>query len=252
MDKIDQIVVTDINEVFTVLSKKGRTEKICKRKSYALSFCINGQITYTHNNTKTVSDKNHAVILPKGQTYTLHGDKTGKFPVINFQCSHMLCDTIVSVPLHNLNAYIKDFEQIKSLSLFKKNRNKMISIFYDMLYRLSSQITNNSIIFPAMSYIERNYNNPCLTNAELAKQCGISEVYFRRIFEKNYKMTPKQYIINIRINRAKQLLTENSMKISAVAENCGFSNQYHFSRIFKDRTGVTPTEYIRQNKIYKI
>lgn len=252
MDKLGKITVTNISEIFTVSSPKGRTEEIHKRKSYGLSFCVNGQITYTHNNIKTISDKNNAVILPKGQSYTLHGDKTGIFPVINFQCAEPLCDTVVSVPIKNANAYIKDFEQIKTLFLFRENRAKIMSIFYDMLYRMSSQNAGGSIIAQATEYLEKNYKNPDLTNAELAKQCNISEVYFRRIFEKIYKMTPKQYIINIRITKAKQLLAENCLKINAVAECCGFSNPYHFCRTFKEKTGVTPTEYIKQNRIYKI
>lgn len=252
MINISKAVVTDINKLFTVLSKKGRTEKIYKRKSYALSFCIDGQITYNHNGREIVSDKNHAVILPKDQTYTLHGDKTGSFPVINFQCAQVLCDTVVSVPIQNPSAYIKDFEQLKALSFFKENRNKMMSIFYDILYRLSSQAMNDSIITPAIDYLEKNYSNPYLTNAELARQCNISEVYFRKMFVKHYKITPKQYIVNIRISKAKLLLAENSLKIKTVAELCGFSNQYHFCRVFKEKTGVTPTEYIRQNRIYKI
>lgn len=252
MDKLSKITVTSINEIFTVSSPRGRTEQIYKRKSYALSFCISGQITYTHNNNKTVSDKNNAVLLPKGQSYTLHGDRTGSFPVINFQCAEPLCSSVVSIPIQNANAYIKDFERIKTLSLFKENRAKMMSIFYDMLYRLSSQNTNNSLIAQAAEYLENNYNNPTLTNAALARHCNISEVYFRKIFTSCYKMPPKQYIINIRINKAKQLLAENSLKIGAVAECCGFSNQYHFCRVFKEKTGITPTEYIKQNRIYKI
>lgn len=252
MINLSMATVTNIKEIFTVSSPKGRAEKIFKRKSYGISFCIDGQITYTHNGTKTISDKDHVIILPKGQTYTLHGDKTGSFPVINFLCSEALCDTVEAFPIQNPNTYIKDFELMKSLSLFKENRAKTMSIFYDMLYRLSSQITSGSVISQAAAYLESNYDNPNLTNAELAKQCNISEVYFRRIFAKHYNMTPKQYIINIRISRAKQLLAEGALKVNAVAERCGFSNQYHFCRIFKERTGITPTEYIQQNKIYKI
>lgn len=252
MNSIAKITVTDINELFTVLSPKGREEKIYRRKSYALSFCIDGQITYTHNGSKTVSDRNHAVILPKGQTYSLHGDKTGSFPVINFHCAETLCDTVVSIPIQNPNAYIKDFEQLKALSFFEENRTKMMSIFYDMLYRLSSRGGENNIITPAIEYLERSYNDPNLTNAMLAKRCNISEVYFRKMFVKHYRTTPKQYIVNIRINKAKLLLAENSLKINAVAELCGFSNQYHFCRVFKERTGITPTEYIKQNRICKI
>lgn len=106
------ITITDIKETFTVFSHKGRFEKIENRKSFGLSFCIDGQITYTHNGNKIISDKNHTVILPKGQTYTLHGDKTGSFPVINFTCADALCNTVISLPVQNIEAYIK-YRQIE-------------------------------------------------------------------------------------------------------------------------------------------
>ena len=105
---------------------------------------------------------------------------------------------------------------------------------------------------PAIKYLENNYQNPNLTNAELAKQCRISEVYFRRIFTSCYNMTPRQFLIDIRINKAKQLLSEGTLKINAVAVKCGFSNQYHFCHVFKEKTGLTPTEYMKQNMVYQI
>lgn len=56
MDHLSKIVVTDIKETLTVSSPKGRFEKINNRKSYGISFCISGQITYTHRGEKFVSD----------------------------------------------------------------------------------------------------------------------------------------------------------------------------------------------------
>ena len=249
---LGNITITDIKDIFTVFSPKGRFAKIENRKSFGLSFCTDGQITYTHNGKKIISDKNHAVILPKGQTYTLHGDKTGSFPVINFTCADALCNTVISLPVQNIEAYIKDFEKLRSLSLFDGNRAEMMSIFYHILHSLSAQSSSCNIIMPAIKYLENNYQNPNLTNAELALKCNISEVYFRRIFTKHYNMTPKQFLIDIRINKSKQLLSEGALKINAVAVKCGFSNQYHFCRVFKEKTGLTPTEYMNKNRIYKI
>lgn len=45
-----------------------------------------GQITYTQNGEKYISDKDNAIILPKGKSYSLKGDKTGIFPIVNFDC----------------------------------------------------------------------------------------------------------------------------------------------------------------------
>ena len=248
---LSNITITDIKEMFTVFSPKGRLEKIENRKSFGLSFCIDGQITYTHNGNKIISDKNHAIILPEGQTYTLYGDKTGSFPVINFTCADFLCDTVISLPVQNTEAYIKDFEKLRSLSFFDGNRAEIMSIFYHIIHRLSEQSPSCKVIMPAIKYLESNYQSPNLTNAELAKQCRISEVYFRRIFTDCYKMTPRQFLIDIRINKAKQLLSEGGLKINAVALKCGFSNQYHFCRVFKEKTGLTPTEYMKQYRVYQ-
>ena len=141
---------------------------------------------------------------------------------------------------------------MKALSLFEENRAKMMSVFYNILHRLSTESSVRSVIIPAIRYIESNYQNPKLSNAELAEKCNISEVYFRKIFTENYKTTPKQFIMDIRINKAKLLLSDGLIKVGAVAEQCGFSNQYHFCRLFKEKTGITPTEYMKQNRISKI
>lgn len=252
MNIINKITVTDIKELFTVSSPKGRNETIKNRKSYGLSFCTEGKITYEIGGKQAVSDECHAVILPKGRSYSLYGNKSGIFPVINFDCKDFLCDEVISLPIQSSDTYIKDFEKMKALSLFEENRAKMMSVFYGILHRLSSESSVRNVILPAINHIERNYQNPKLSNSVLAEKCNISEVYFRKIFTETYKTTPKQFIVDIRINKAKQLLSDGFLNIGAVAEKCGFSNQYHFCRLFKEKTGFTPTEYMKQNRIYKI
>ena len=252
MDTLKNITVTNIINIITVHSSKGRYEKITNRRFFGLSFCIDGQITYTHKGKNYVSDKNHAVILPQGQSYTLFGNKKGVFPVINFTCSEHLCDTFTVIPIENAESFIKDFEQMKSLAFFDGNRSKIFSIFYNILHKLHTQNNTSSILAPALKYIESNYSSPNLSNALLAKECAVSEVYFRKLFTQSYKITPKQFILDIRISKAKQMLSEGILKINAISEKCGFSSKYHFCRIFKSRTGLTPTEYLKQNELKKI
>lgn len=127
-----------------------------------------------------------------------------------------------------------------------------MSIFYHMLHHLSLQSSSFGIIMPAIKYLEENYQNSDLSNTELANICKISEIYFRRIFKECFNTTPKQFLVDTRINNAKRLLSDGALKINAVATKCGFTNQYHFCRTFKKKTGLTPTEYMEQNRIYKI
>ena len=106
------------------------------------------------------------------------------------------------------------------------------------------------MLYPATKYIEENIFNPDLSNAILTKQARISEVYLRKLFLSQYNTTPKQYILNIRINKAKQLLTDTPFTITAISEECGFKSLYHYCRIFKAKTGLTTTQYAKLNKTF--
>ena len=254
MNHLNKIVVTDIIDVITVFSPKGRFDKMNNRKCYGLSFCKEGQITYTHNRKNYISDPHNAIILPKDESYTIYGNKSGVFTVINFECADFLCDTMIVLPIENIDFIMRDFVQMKNLFLFERNRTKVMSLFYNIIHSLceTAAIPGNSILLPAIKYLENNYSLPELTNKILAGKCNISEVYFRKLFTEQFGVTPRQYIIDIRINKAKQLLTDGMLKINIVSEKCGFSNPYHFSRLFKEKTGITPTEYLQQNRILKI
>ena len=253
MEILDKIVVTDIVDIFTVFSPKGKYEIIDNRKNYGLSFCDSGQITYVHKGANYVSAQPHAMILPPGETYELYGDKSGVFTIINFECKDFLCDAHMVLPVENIDFIMKNFFQMKNLSLFDGNKAKVMSIFYDIIHNLS--VTSNSqygVLYPALKYLESNYSTADLNNRILAEQCEISEVYFRKLFVERYGVSPHQYVINIRMNKAKQLLADGILKINAISEECGFSNPYHFCRLFKEKTGMTPTEYMKKHKIIKI
>lgn len=79
--------------------------------------------------------------------------------------------------------------------------------------------------------------------ADLAKVAGISKFYFCRLFKRTMTLTPHQYVIRRRIERAKQLLKHSNLKIVDVALSCGFANQSHFSLHFRRIVGVSPKAF---------
>ena len=252
MNSIKNIVVSDVLNTLIVPWHKGKKNEMENRKSYGLSFCEEGEIIYSHKGKTFVSDNKHIIILPQGESYKLEADKSGAFPLINFSCAEEFTHNFLLFPVDSVKPFMSDFERIQELMLFPENRIKVMSIFYNMLHKLSTDATRCKTISPAIKYIEKNYKDSNLSNEKLACVCNISEVYLRKLFNKHLKRTPKQYISDIRLQKAKQLLTDGCLKINAVAEECGFSNPYHFSRFFKEQTGVAPTEYARENKAYQI
>ncbi len=221
-------------------------------RNYGLSFTTDGQITYTHNGKAFVSDPNTAVILPKGQTYTIHGDKDGTFPVINFECEGFSTDTIIQFPVENIKPIMKEFENLKSLFIYKKSPLLIMSSLYSLFYSITTADTySTNPLSPAIELMENNFDSK-ISNSILAQKCHISEEHFRKQFTKIYGISPNQYLTNIRLNMAKQMLSERTLKINAISEKCGFSNPYHFCRLFKEKTGMTPSKYMEQNMILKI
>lgn len=251
MELFQKIIVTDVKKPFVVNSAAGRQVTMTERTSFGLSFCLSGQITYTMNGNRYVSKPGTAVLLPKGGSYTLHGDKDGLFPVINFQCQNLNCTQITTIPLSDQEACIQLFREIKQLSLSKDNRLEVFSAFYKLLDILRMGGDRKPLRF-LNQYLEENLSDPSLSNIRLAQQMGISEVYLRKLFTTYYKTTPKQYILDLRLRKAKQLLVDTNLTVTEIAGECGFSSLYHFCRSFKQKTGITPTEYARRNRIYQI
>lgn len=74
-------------------------------------------------------------------------------------------------------------------------------------------------------------------------------IYLNRLFRKNMKKTVFQYLRDIRIAHAKQLLTTTSMRIMEVSECVGFADESYFSKVFKKQTGVSPADYAKTQEI---
>ncbi|KQY94990.1 AraC family transcriptional regulator [Paenibacillus sp. Root52] len=78
---------------------------------------------------------------------------------------------------------------------------------------------------------------------ELAEQTGFSPVYLRRTFAARYGCSPKEYLNQLRNEHAVRRLRFTSDSISDIARACGYSDVYQFSKTFKKRNGLSPTEY---------
>ena len=107
--------------------------------------------------------------------------------------------------------------------------------------------TDNAYFEAAVSYINANYHSK-LTVESVAEYVGISRKYLFSIFKDNIGVSPKDYITDYRIRRAIELLEDNTLPICNVAYSVGYNDQMTFSKVFRQRTGMSPTEY-RQTEI---
>ena len=94
----------------------------------------------------------------------------------------------------------------------------------------------------AIDYIKQNYNKD-LTLEEVAVQADLNSSYFSSYFKKHTGTSFINYITELRIKKAKEMLKDESKKIGDIAEMLGFNDTRYFSKIFKKYVGVTPSEY---------
>ena len=78
---------------------------------------------------------------------------------------------------------------------------------------------------------------------ELAAEAGLSPSHFSRLFKETIGQSPHRFVMSYRVEQARKLLADPELPLVTVAVRCGFSDQAHFSRTFKQHQGTTPTAY---------
>ena len=87
--------------------------------------------------------------------------------------------------------------------------------------------------------------NGDITIEELAEQCGLSRSHFARAFRQSTGMPPHRWLMELRVDRARELLSNSALSLGEIAERCGFVDQSHFTRSFSAAMGVVPSVWRR-------
>lgn len=98
------------------------------------------------------------------------------------------------------------------------------------------------IVSDIISYINMNYEIP-ISNEDIAKRFHFNSAYLNRVFRKNTGRSIHEFLVSCRIAAAKEMLRSQSISVGEIAEKCGFSSGYHFAKIFRQKTGFTPSGY---------
>ncbi|GGG58916.1 AraC family transcriptional regulator [Paenibacillus radicis (ex Gao et al. 2016)] len=103
-------------------------------------------------------------------------------------------------------------------------------------------------IFEIVDHLNRHYDQR-QTIQDVSGKFFISPSYFCKMFRENTGFTFTEYLNNVRVKEARQLLIGSTMKISDIAERVGFESMTHFGRIFKEMTGLSPLKYRQTYKL---
>ena len=104
--------------------------------------------------------------------------------------------------------------------------------------------SENRIIRRAQQYISSHLRDK-LSVPLVAQMVDVSPSYLTALFHKNLQISPAEYIRRLKLQESKQMIRENSMTFTEIAEALQYSTVHHFSRQFKEKFGITPTEYAK-------
>jgi len=103
----------------------------------------------------------------------------------------------------------------------------------------------------AKEYMDNNYEKE-LTLTDVAKYVFLSQSYFAHAFKEEFNVSPKSYLLKVRVEKSKELLERSDLKISDVALSVGFSSQQRYNDIFKKYVGITPLKYRKIAKAKRV
>lgn len=143
------------------------------------------------------------------------------------------------------------FEELKdnglsySLNLQKAANHQLLSF----LYKLNDNPENINVGEQESIHIEKSLmimQNSVfseITLGEIAEKLELNESYFIRLFKKKMKITPMKYYTKLKVEAASSMLVSTSQLIYEIASKLHFYSEFHFSRVFKNHTGLSPREY---------
>ncbi len=236
--------------IFFEASYEARGETlILPRPFSSLTLREQGKISITSEGKTFYSEPGTLTFVPKGHAYTTRAFTPGKMQILHFYTEG---DAPFFSPFSEKPGILLPLQQ-----MFAEGRTHSgtagcdfltLSLAYRLLYEMN-RLTLRKEPSPPLQmvrcriYLEENLGDPSLRIGDLAAMAKVSEVYFRREFQKYYGVSPMTYLKNRRMELAKQLLSTSLYSVAEVATRSGFDSLGYFSSEFRRLTGTTPTEY---------
>ncbi len=214
----------------------------------ALSFRFRADTEIKTESKSLHLEDNSVGFFPAGVDYT-RVSSVDEFIVIHFNSLDYFSKTIAFFYPPNPDEIAPLFREILDCWTKKESgyKYRCTSLLYMIFAKIREQYPTpsryDSRIEKGVLYIKENFTDPALSVTDAADASNISEVYFRKLFKKQFGVSPKSYIIDARIKYAINLIESGYYSLSEIAEMCGFEDYKYFSSQFHRIKGVPPSKY---------
>ena len=237
-----------------LVKKKIQNTKKRNRDVHCFCFKLSGKSMHTSADDSLLLEPNMVLYIPKNLDYYVNIEEEGPSLSVDFhlnpECVYTPRMKLMS-PKNPMQMH-RIFSEMYSLSagINPGDSYTLIGHLYQLMGLIENQLSSTGSsdgyykIEPALLYIRDNLSDQLLSEAVLAGMCGYSIGYFRRLFTSVIGMSPLQYIITKRMERAVSMLKSRIYSIAEVASETGYSNVYYFSTAFKRFYGEPPGKWV--------
>lgn len=152
-----------------------------------------------------------------------------------------LTDDTIELLQKMLDAYRAVYRKVRLGSEDLLLKSYILKLFALLSSPMVSGSTHCDAVNGFIDYVMANYNQK-ISVSEFARDCGYTINHYRKIFKAETGETPLDYLLKVRIEKAKDFLLYN-VPVNQTAERVGFDDPYYFSKVFKKETGVSPKNY---------
>lgn len=230
-----KFIITEFKNIFTASDPAGRRSEFKDR--YAASFIItlSGSIAFHFDGGCVIADREHPVFLPRGLDYVNECTEDAYSLVFSF-------DTLFE---YEKPCVLSPVSESFATECYKKIERSGAQAILAQLYLLAQALFekkgSKGPVEKAMQYMSENYADPTLTVKDIATVCYVSEIYLRKLFERERGTTPFRALTDIRMERAHALALEKR-PIKEISASVGYSDLYQFSRAYKKYFGFSPSK----------
>lgn len=227
-----------------------------KSKFHIILYTVSGEGLLHVQDNQSLSEyrlkAGELLVLPKGQSFNYQLSNE-KWHFIWFMINEHARWDFLTTPLVNT---INEGHRLKPMLrlLNDEHHDKLKPVLVTEIHRIISQgVTNGTLT--AKSNIKQSFKIRQLfeevseqlhypwTATQLAKRMHCAVPSLHRYCQKEFSISPMQYVIQLRINRAKVLLKETNWTLDAIAAQLGYASGLSFSKVFKQKEGVSPSYY---------
>ena len=216
------------------------------RKDHIIGIQLSGSAHHKFDHQEFVLSRNCIYFFNQKDDYDVEVYEPGEAFSVHFTTYGDVDTDSFCIPIENGGEVIALLQKAELLRCGEEGELALLSTLYklcDVFSRIrhKTYFQKDIRMITAKSYIDANFNSGgCL--GEAIAQSGLSSRRFNDLFKGVFGITPNRYIVLRRIEQAKRMLETKSLTVTEVAELCGFSDVYYFSKVFKQICGIPPSK----------